>query len=42
MEREEIKERVCSVVSQVLKVDKGQVQEEHAFTADLGAESLVK
>ncbi|MBT4500417.1 MAG: acyl carrier protein [Gemmatimonadetes bacterium] len=40
MEREEIKERVYQVISQVLKVETGQIQEEHSFTADLGAESV--
>ena len=40
MEREDIKERIVKVVSQVLKIDSGQVQEEHSFTADLGAESV--
>jgi acyl carrier protein len=40
MEREEIKERVCKVISQVLKVDVAQIQEEHALVADLGAESV--
>ncbi len=40
MEREEIKERVYQVVGQVLKIDQGQIQEEHSFTADLGAESV--
>ena len=40
MEREEIKERVYQVVSQVLKIDSGQIQEEHMFTTDLGAESV--
>lgn len=40
MEREEIRERVCKVISQVLKVDVAQIQEEHALVADLGAESV--
>ena len=40
MEREEIKERVVKVTSQVLKVDVAQVEEEHTFVADLGAESV--
>jgi len=40
MEREEIKDRVYKVVAQVLKIDPGQIQEEHSFTADLGAESV--
>lgn len=40
MEREEIKERVCKVVSQVLKIDPAQIQEEHSFVTDLGAESV--
>ena len=40
MEREEIKTRVCRVVSQVLKIDSAQIQEEHTFTTDLGAESV--
>lgn len=40
MERDEIKERVVKVVSQVLKVDPAQVKEEQAFVADLGAESV--
>ena len=40
MEREEIKERVFKVITQVLKTDPGQIQEEHNFVADLGAESV--
>jgi acyl carrier protein len=40
MEREEIKERVCKVVSQVLKVELAQIQEDDTFVADLGAESV--
>ena len=40
MEREEISKRVYQVVSQVLKIDSGQIQEEHTFTTDLGAESV--
>jgi len=38
--REEIKERVYQVVSQVLKVRAEEIQEAHSFTADLGAESV--
>lgn len=40
MTREEIKERVYQVVSQVLKVRPEEIQEAHSFTADLGAESV--
>ena len=40
MEREEIKERVCKVISQVLKVHREEIEELHSFTADLGAESV--
>ena len=40
MEREEIKERVYKVVAQVLKIDANQIQENHHFTTDLGAESV--
>ena len=38
MEREEIKKRVYSVVAQILKIDSAGIQEDHLFTADLGAE----
>jgi len=40
MERNEIAERVSKVIAQVLKMDKGQIAEEHSFAADLGAESV--
>jgi len=40
MERDEIKERVYSVISQVLNISTEQIQEEHSFTADLGAKSV--
>jgi len=40
MERQEIKDRVVKVVARVLKTDPAQVREEHAFVADLGAESV--
>lgn len=40
MEREEIKERVYKVITQVLKIDADRIQEDHIFTADLGAESV--
>ena len=40
MERNEIKERVNKVIAQVLKMDGGQIAEEHSFAADLGAESV--
>jgi len=40
MERDEVRERVHRVVSQVLKVDPAQIQDEHSFVADLGAESV--
>ena len=40
MEREEIKERVYKVISQVLSMETGQISEDHKFTADLGAESV--
>ena len=40
MERDQIKERVYKVITQVLKIGAEQIQEEHSFTADLGAESV--
>lgn len=40
MERSEIKEGVYRVVSQVLKIEPSNIQERHAFTSDLGAESV--
>tara|TARA_Y100000588_G_C13668915_1_gene675379 strand:+ start:321 stop:563 length:243 start_codon:yes stop_codon:yes gene_type:complete len=40
MEREEIKERVYKVITQVLKIDGEQIQEDQGFTTDLGAESV--
>lgn len=40
MNRDEIKERVCKVVAQVLKVQPEGIQENHRFAADLGAESV--
>lgn len=40
MERPQIKERVYKVIGQVLKLDPAQIQEEHTFTVDLGAESV--
>ena len=40
MERAEIKDRIYRVICQVLKVEPGQIQESHTFTADLGAESV--
>jgi len=40
MDRGEIKERVYKVIGQVLKIDTEQIQEENAFTTDLGAESV--
>jgi len=40
MERDEIKERVYKVITQVLKIDAEQVQEDQGFTTDLGAESV--
>ena len=40
MERAEIKDRVYRVISQVLKLESGQIQEGHTFTVDLGAESV--
>ena len=40
MEREEIKERVYKVITQVLKSDPEQIREGHSFVADLGAESV--
>ena len=40
MERDEVKERVYKVVAQVLKTDVSQIQEEHSFSSDLGAESV--
>lgn len=40
MDRSEIKDRVHTVIIQVLKIDAEQIQEENVFTADLGAESI--
>ncbi len=40
MERDEIKERVYRVITQVLNISVEQIQEEHSFTADLGAKSI--
>jgi acyl carrier protein len=40
MERDEIKERVYRVIFQVLNISAEQIQEEHSFTADLGAKSV--
>ncbi len=40
MEREKIKEQVVQVVAQILKINPEQIQEDHMFTADLGAESV--
>ena len=40
MERNEIKERVNKVIAQVLKMDGGQIAEEHSCAAELGAESV--
>jgi acyl carrier protein len=40
MDRAEIKDRVYRVITQVLKLESGQIQENHTFTADLGAESV--
>ena len=40
MDRSEIKQGVYRVVSQVLKIEPASVREEHAFTSDLGAESV--
>jgi acyl carrier protein len=40
MERDEIKERVYKIITQVLKIDAEQVQEDQGFTTDLGAESV--
>ena len=40
MDRPEIKDRVYRVISQVLKLELGQIQENHTFTVDLGAESV--
>lgn len=40
MERDAIKERVNKVIAQVLKMEEGQIGEEHSFAADLGAESV--
>ena len=40
MDREEIKKRVYNVVAQILKIDSAGIQEDHLFTADLGAESV--
>ena len=40
MERDEIKERIFKVITQVLKINAEQVQEDQGFTTDLGAESV--
>ncbi|MSR81749.1 MAG: acyl carrier protein [Candidatus Latescibacteria bacterium] len=40
MDRPEIKDRVYRVITQVLKLEAGQIQEGHTFTVDLGAESV--
>jgi acyl carrier protein len=40
MEQSEIKHKVYDVIAQVLKVDPGQIRDSHAFTTDLGAESV--
>ena len=40
MEREEVKERIYKVIIQVLNIDAEQIQDDHGFTSDLGAESV--
>jgi len=35
-----VEERVIAVTSQILKMDAGEIKLEHAFTTDLGAESV--
>ena len=40
MDRSEIKQGVYRVVAQVLKLEPARIQEQHAFTFDLGAESV--
>ena len=40
MEREEVKERIYKVITQVLSIDAEQIQDDHGFTSDLGAESV--
>jgi acyl carrier protein len=40
MQRDEILQRVKKVVSEVLETPVGSIKEEHAFTKDLGAESI--
>ena len=40
MDRDEIKQGVHRVISQILKISPEQIKEEHMFTADLGAESV--
>ena len=40
MERDKIREKVLRVVAQVLKIETGQIQEQHSFTSDLGAQSV--
>jgi acyl carrier protein len=35
-----IQERVVAVTSRVLRVDRGEIRPEHAFSSDLGAESV--
>jgi acyl carrier protein len=40
MERDEVKDKVYKVVAQVLKTETNQIEEEHNFTTDLGAESV--
>lgn len=40
MDRDNVKERVYKVIASVLKIDTGQIEERHSFSADLGAESV--
>jgi acyl carrier protein len=40
MQRDEILQRVKKVVSEVLETPPENIKEEHAFTKDLGAESI--
>jgi acyl carrier protein len=35
-----VEERVIAVTARVLKIDPGEIKPEHAFTTDLGAESV--
>jgi len=40
MERDEIKDKVCGVVEEVFKINKGEIKEAASMKEDLGADSL--